>query len=949
MPQENWKKIDELFHAALEVKNRNEREEFLREKSGNDAELYAEVRSLLDSLDKTDDFLEIPATEVGAKLFLENENGKFLGEKIGSHRIISELGRGGMGTVYLAFRDDAEFEQRVALKIVRERMATPALIERFRRERQILANLNHPFIARLLDGGTTQDGTPYFVMEYLRGANAVEYASRHNLSVNERLKLFLKICEAVKHAHEQGIIHRDIKPTNVLVTNEGEPKLLDFGIAKVLQENEREAANTMTGFRLFTPEYSSPEQARGENLSVASDIYSLGVLLYELLTTHQPFDFTNRSPLEIAQIVCENEPERPSTAIYKRRETVEENDFEFDESKTAETSRLLRGDLDNIVLKAMRKEPLRRYATVSEFAEDIENYLKNLPVKARPNSAFYRTGKFIKRNRAASVLAALLLISIIGFSAFSLMPKRTAKIYPASTIKPDEAVKLSNLSATEEYLSFSADGKNVFFVSNHQLYSVGIDGENLSLIKTNQPTLRVAESSDGKRFVFSTKDGIFVADKNFTNPKKVSDCSAGRFSWSPDAKQIVFGCPKNGKTNVFVADVETKNEQQLTDAEFCSDANFSPDGKRIAFTCETDKNLEIYAMNADGTNKIRLTTDAANDRLPIFSPDGKHLAFTSDRTSNDEIFIMNAETGEDVWRATFSKGSSNEAAWSADGKFIAFRSDRDGTTGVYLLNIEPKILAEKTSDEIEGAFSPDGKSIIYTSNRHGQFQIFRRDTDGKNSRQITWGDFGNGFPRYSPDGSKIVFSSNRDGLDELYLMNADGTNQVRLTETDAPSLRPAWSFDGKKIAFVKTIEENKEIFTLDLFSGVETRLTFDAKNDDFPAWTADGKIVFFSDRSGKNEVFQMNSDGSDIKNLTNNPANDGQMTVSKDGKIVFTSNRTKTMELWLMNADGSNQIQLTFTAPDGFNSRPQFSPDGTQIIYNSNEQDREILRVINLP
>lgn len=945
MPEEKWKKIDELFNDAAKLKDESERENFLRKKCGGDAELFAEVSSLLDSLSKAEDFLETSATEFSAKLF-ENKAEKILGSKIGSHRIISEIGRGGMGTVYLGYRDDEEFQQRVALKIVRDRMFSPSLIERFKRERQILANLNHPNIARLLDGGTMQDGTPYFVMEYLNGLNIIEYATRKNLSINGRLKLFLKICAAVGHAHTQGIIHRDIKPTNVLVTNDGEPKLLDFGIAKVLQQNERETANTMTGFHLFTPEYSSPEQARGEKTSVASDIYSLGVLLYELLTTCRPFDFENRSPLEIVQIVCENEPERPSTAIYKKRDTVGE-EIPFDEGKTAETSRLLRGDLDNIVLKAMRKEPFRRYISVTEFSADIENYLKNLPVKARPNGTIYRAGKFVKRNRATTVLATLLFISMVISAFVLLVPKRAEKKYPASLISSDEAVKLSHLPVTEEFLKFSANGKNIFFVSNKQLYSIGIDGTNLSALKTNQPTLRIAESSDSKYFAFSTTNGIFVSDAQFAKPKKVSDCAAGRFSWSPDNRKIVFGCSKEGKVNVVVTDVETLDETVLTDAKFCSDASFSPDGKNIVYACEENENLEIFTMKTDGSDKIRLTNNKANDRLPVFSPDGNHLAFTSDRTGKDEIFIMSS-IGEDIWRATFSKGSADEAVWSADGKFIAFRSDRDGGMAVFVLNIEPKILSEKMSDEIEGAFSPDNREIVYASNRHGQFQIFRRDADGKNSRQITWGDFGNGFPRFSLDGKAIVFSSNRDGSDQLYLMNSDGTNQVRLTETDAPCLRPSWSFDNKKIAFVKIIEGNKEIFTLDLFSGEETRLTFDSKNDDFPAWTPDGKIVFFSNRIGVNEIYRIDADGKNLINLTNHPANDGQMTVSKDGKIAFTSNRSGTTELWLMNTDGSNLIQLTNTAPNGFNSRPQFSADGTRIIYNSNENDRDVLRILKI-
>jgi serine/threonine protein kinase len=417
--QEYWKRLDELFHAALVLEG-TAREEFLAQACGANRDLFGEVWSLISSFDADRSFLEQSAFGAGAKLVVENGGSEMLGRRIGAHKIISELGRGGMGTVYLALRDDEEFQQRVAVKIVRNAIASPSLIDRFRRERQILANLNHPNIARLLDGGTIGDGTPYLVMEYVRGLNVVEYAARNNLSVEERLKLFLKICGALEHAHTQGIIHRDIKPTNVFVTSEGEPKLLDFGIARVLQDSQGEPAQTITRFNPFTPEYSSPEQTRGAGLGIASDIYSLGVLLYELLTKTHPFDFANRSPLEIAQIVCESEPERPSTAIYRRKDTVAENEFQSDESRVYETSRLLRGDLDNIILMAMRKEPSRRYRSAGEFSNDIQNYLLNLPVRARPNSTYYRASKFVKRNRAASMLSALLAVCCLIAPVISL-------------------------------------------------------------------------------------------------------------------------------------------------------------------------------------------------------------------------------------------------------------------------------------------------------------------------------------------------------------------------------------------------------------------------------------------------------------------------------------------------------------------------------------------------
>lgn len=942
---ENWKKVDELFHAALERKG-SEREKFLRIECGDDEKLFEEIFSLIASFEDDENFMRQSAFAVGAKLIVkENEN--LFGQRIGAHKIISELGRGGMGAVYLAVRDDDEYQQRVALKIIRENVSSPSSLERFRRERQILANLNHSNISRLLDGGTTKDGTPYFVMEYVRGENVVTYAARKNLSINERLKIFLKICDAVTHAHKQEVIHRDIKPSNVLVTNEGEPKLLDFGIAKVLRDYEREEARTMTGFHLFTPEYSSPEQARGESLSKSSDIYSLGVLLYELLTEKHPYKFLNRTPFEIARIICESEPERPSTAVFRHRETSEENNFHLDENKLYETSRLLRGDLDNIILMAIRKESVRRYRNVEELSADIENYLKNLPVKARPNSTFYRSTKFVKRNKAATVLCSLLVACVVFFAVYGLLPRKTKIIYPNSPPQPnDAAIKISNISVTDDFLKFSADGNTMFLVSNKQIYSINTDGKNLAQVKSQ--SLRIAQSPDGNFFAYSEKDGIFIADNNFNHPKKVTDCSAGRFAWSPDSEQIVYACVKENQTNIFTVKTDGRDERQITNTNFSSDPNWSPDGKRIVFSSERDGNLDVYMIDADGRNELRLTGEKQADRLPVFSPDGKHIAFSSDRSGHEEIYLMNAD-GDNAWKLTNSNGYAQEPAWSPDGKSIAFISNRDGNYAVYLLNVETQMAAEEKSSDIDASFSTDEKRIAVSSNRHGSFQIYTSDTNGKNIRQLTSGKSDSGFPRFSPDGKQILFDSNRDGIDAVYLMNADGTNQVRLTNIDSPCRRPSWSSDKRKIAFVKLIDESNEIFTLDLESGEEMRLTFNAKNDDFPVWTGDGRIVFFSDRIARNEIYIMNADGSDITNLTNNPANDGEPAVSKNGKIVFTSTRTGTTELWMMDIDGKNLIQLTNTAPDGFNSRPQFSHDGRRIIYDSNENDREVMRFLNIP
>src|SRR5437868_2177946 len=359
---------------------------------------------------------------------------------IGPYRILRRIGQGGMGAVYLAQRDDAEFKQQVAIKLVKRGMDTEFVLRRFRNERQILAALNHPNIARLLDGGTTSDGRPYFVMEYIEGKPITEYADEQRLSTAERLQLFQEVCAAIHYAHQNLVIHRDIKPSNILVTVDGTPKLLDFGIAKLL--NPELAAQTIeataVAIRLMTPEYASPEQVKGEAITTASDVYSLGVLLYELLTGHRPYRISSRAPHGVPRVVYEEESQKPSTA-ERRVETYALADGTASFTLTPKTvsptrdgnpeklRRRLVGDLDNIVLMAMRKEPARRYASVNQFANDIRRHLEGRPVIARKDTVTYRTAKFIKRHKASGLAALLILISLVAGAVATLQQRARAE------------------------------------------------------------------------------------------------------------------------------------------------------------------------------------------------------------------------------------------------------------------------------------------------------------------------------------------------------------------------------------------------------------------------------------------------------------------------------------------------------------------------------------------
>jgi eukaryotic-like serine/threonine-protein kinase len=416
-----------MFEQALELPAA-ERATFLEKNCHDDEELRREVESLIESHAKAGRFIDQPSLFFSADAIEEDGETLPAGQLIGRYRIVRELGRGGMGAVYLAERADEEYEKRVAIKVIKRGMDTDTVVRHFRNERQILASFDHPNIARLFDAGTTENGLPYFVMEYVEGLPVDQYCSEHNLSIVDRLKLFCEVCAAVSYAHRHTVIHRDLKTSNILVTAEGVPKLLDFGIAKILQPGlEAEALITITGLRPMTPEYASPEQVRGEPVTTASDVYSLGVVLYELLTGHAPYNFMNRSPAEVARAITDTEPPKPSTTVAKR-----DGNSKFGPSRTGlRDSKLLKGDLDNIVLMALRKEPERRYQSVEQFADDIRRHLRARPVLARRDTIGYRTRKFIERNRVATAAALLILVSLVGGLVATIWQAHRAKLEKA--------------------------------------------------------------------------------------------------------------------------------------------------------------------------------------------------------------------------------------------------------------------------------------------------------------------------------------------------------------------------------------------------------------------------------------------------------------------------------------------------------------------------------------
>lgn len=509
MDATRWKRIQRAFDDVIDTPE-SLRSVALRRICPNDEGLREEVEALLQSAAQAppvfeepvisyfDDDPEFTASAEDIPNGTPQEQACFAGRRLGAYEITDVLGRGGMGTVYRAERVDGQFQKTVAIKIAHRACSDDESRRLFHRERRALAMLEHPNIARLLDAGVSNDGLPYVVMELVDGIPIDAYCNQHRLDVVDRLRLFQSVCEAVEFAHRHLIVHRDLKPANILVTTEGVPKLLDFGIAKLLQSDDdsSDETHTLATRRPMTPGFASPEQIRGEPMTTAADVYSLGVILYELLTGQSPYGHADPSMALIERCVLESQPRLPSDAALRRDTNGTDCDStkatQIDASNNASPQKLrrrLRGDIDNIVMMALRKEPERRYATVREFAEDIDNYLESRPVRARPEGIAYRLRKFLCRHAfvctAAGLIAISLAIGIIGtvWQARSAAFERDVAV--AANRRADATLRfLQNMLATVDP---AVSGRDVRVIQVLDAASDGVDREH-----ADQPIVRAS-------------------------------------------------------------------------------------------------------------------------------------------------------------------------------------------------------------------------------------------------------------------------------------------------------------------------------------------------------------------------------------------------------------------------------------------------------------------------
>jgi serine/threonine protein kinase len=467
---ERWAQIRQIFDGAVE-RPEVDRAAYLRVTCARDDELRREVESLLSSHQSAGDFLDKPAANIsealsGTTRTLVSSSVELPeyppGYRVGPYELQKCIGRGGMGSVWLATRFDSDFKKKVAIKLVKRGMDTQEILRRFRLERQVLAGLTHSNIAALIDGGSTPDGLPYLVMEYVEGIRIDRYCETHKSTITERLKLFRDVCAAVQYAHGNLVVHRDLKAGNILVTAEGVPKLLDFGIAKLIRTefSTLAAAETRPELRPMTLDYASPEQVRGEPITTATDVYSLGVLLYKLLTGKSPYGPGARSDTALRKAICEQEPLKPSAVVLSDEKAVipqatQKIDIAEEETRDKARRRLkkkLAGDLDMIVLMALRKDALRRYASVEQFSEDIRRYLEGRPVIARSDTFGYRATRFVRRNAAAVAAAAVVAVTLF---AATILEERSAARAAQKEAAAEERIKVIEAESLRQQIELS--------------------------------------------------------------------------------------------------------------------------------------------------------------------------------------------------------------------------------------------------------------------------------------------------------------------------------------------------------------------------------------------------------------------------------------------------------------------------------------------------------------
>ncbi|HSE96826.1 MAG TPA: protein kinase, partial [Blastocatellia bacterium] len=855
MKPDRWQKIERLFYSVLEL-SAEERAAFLDKACAGDESLRREVESLIESDEQADSLIESPAIEAVAPLIADARDGSAMERRIGYYTIISLIAEGGMGKVYLA--EDGRLGRKVALKFLHATFTTDeGRVRRFEQEARAASALNHPNILTIYDFGQIDDRR-FLVTEYVEGETLRSLIDRGGMMLSEALDAVIQAAGALAAAHQAGIIHRDIKPENIMLRPDGYVKVLDFGLAKLTEQQtaSKDAASTAlagvkteSGVVMGTVRYMSPEQARGTQLDARTDIFSLGIVIYEMVTSRAPFG--GETPSHVIVEILEKEP-RPLSDYWPEAPA----------------------ELQRIVSKALAKEREERYQSINDLLADLKNLRQRLQgedgldtaINKAPgkqtNPRVSRTGaqRGLWHRGVRFVPAAVALLPVIAFMIwfFILRPAPEAPVAPMKTIP------LTSLPGREEWPAFSPEGGRIAFAWNKG------EGDDFDIY--------VKLIGAGEPLRLTTHPGFE------TSP-----------TWSPDGSHIIYTRLHERESGIYIVPALGGPERKLTSLGFASTwygepimAIWSPDGEYVAYPDRDSPQSVpgIHLLSVETFERRRLTEPPARhlgDWHPAFSPDGKTLAFT--RWTSEgimDIYTVPANGGEPR-RLTFDNTWIRGLCWTSDGSSIVFSSLRQGSHRLWKVSVsdgalEPLALggdqALPTGLRPPLSISRDGNSLTYSLPVE-DVNIWRFEIPGSSKQRASWTKLissskYDGMPQVSPDGRKIVFQSERTGLGEIWLTGADGSNPVQLTSLGSPlSGTPRWSPDSRYIAFDARQEGHSDIYVVSAEGGPARRVTTESFNDIVPSWSRDGRWIYFCSNRGESlQIWKAPAEGGEAMQVT---------------------------------------------------------------------------------